>query len=106
VKAYSEAIKAVEAAGHTLIEPDNVRSTLGTMIREIGANPRQFSLTIAGGRAVTLRHMMGLLWVGQTSRHGGETYRPETQEQAEMAISLAETLVEWFLSGKIQRQSK
>jgi hypothetical protein len=106
VKAYSEAIKAVEAAGHTLIEPDNVRSTLGTMIREIGANPRQFSLTIAGGRAVTLRHMMGLLWFGQTSRHGGETYRPETQEQAEMAISLAETLVEWFLSGKIQRQSK
>lgn len=106
VKAYSEAIKAVEAAGHTLIEPDNVRSTLGTMIREIRANPAQFSLTIAGGRAVTLRHMMGLLWFGQTSRHGGETYRPETQEQAEMAISLAETLVEWFLSGKIQRQSK
>ncbi len=106
VKAYSEAIKAVEAAGHTLIEPDNIRPTLGTMIREIRTNPKQFSLTISGGRAETLGHMMGLLWFGQTARHGGQAYQPETQEQAEMAISLAETLVEWFLSGRIQRQSQ
>jgi hypothetical protein len=105
VKAYSEAIKAVEAAGHGIIEPDNALPTLGTMIKEIRDNPAQFSLTISG-RPEALRQMMALLWFGQTARHGGKAYRPETQEQAEMAITLAATLVEWFLSGKIQRQSQ
>src|SRR5262249_11142226 len=55
VKAYSEAIKAVEAAGHAIIEPDNALPTLGTMIKEMRDNPRQFSLTISG-RSQALRH--------------------------------------------------
>jgi hypothetical protein len=104
VKAYSEAIKAVEAAAHAVIEPDNDESTLGTMIRELFDKDSKVSLAISGGRVSTLRSMMSLLWFGQTSRHGGQySTKLETFEQAEMAVHLAVTLVEWFASGKVRR---
>jgi hypothetical protein len=66
VKAYSEAIKAVEAAAHAVVEPDNPESTLGTMIRALFADSSKVSLAISDGRVSTLRAMMSLLWSGQT----------------------------------------
>jgi len=33
VKAYSETIKAVEAAAHATVEPNNRKATLGSMIK-------------------------------------------------------------------------
>jgi hypothetical protein len=104
IKAYSEAVKAVEAAAHAIVEPDNRRATLGTMVREIQINPSGWRLAISGGRVRTLAEMMNLLWSGQTSRHGRSGYRPETREQAEMVVHLAVTLVQWFASGKVKRR--
>jgi hypothetical protein len=102
-KAYSEAIKAVEAAAHAVIEPANSEATLGTMIAAIYADPTRFRLAISRARVRTLVAMMSLLWAGQTSRHGAKTVtRLETQEAAEMAVQLAVTLVEWFASGKVE----
>lgn len=105
VRAYSEAIKAVEAAAHAVVEPDNPESTLGTMIRELFANSSTVTLAISDGRVSTLRAMMSLLWSGQTSRHGSQyTTQLETLEQAQMAVQLAVTLVEWFASGKVKKR--
>jgi hypothetical protein len=106
--AYSEAVKAVEAAVHAVAEPANTRATLGTMIGELRANPGRFSIALAGrsgtGDVSAVTAMLALLWDGQTSRHGGQTpTRPETLEEARMAVCLAITLVECFVSGAVRR---
>jgi hypothetical protein len=50
--------------------------------------------------------MIELLWTGQTSRHGARPpTRPETFEEAQMAVYLAMTLVHWFVSGAASRRT-
>lgn len=115
-RAYSEAIKAVEAAAQPVIEPDNpTRATLGTMLRA----PRnrgnaekwsggQWEATLAGPEGGTdlsaVWTMCRMLWKGQTSRHGsGQSTRYETRAEAEAAVHLAVLLVSWFTTGKIRR---
>jgi hypothetical protein len=107
-RGYGEAVKAVEAAAHVVVEPNNARATLGTMIGQLRDNPRAFRVALSGppGRdgVTVVSAMMGLLWDGQTSRHGGkEPTHPETLDEARMAVSLAVTLVEWFVFGAIGR---
>jgi hypothetical protein len=108
VTAYGEAIKAVESAAHAMVGPNNDRATLGTMIGHLRGNPEAFRIVLAGrsgaGGVGTVTAMMALLWDGQTSRHGGKNpTRPETPEEAQAAVYLAVTLVEWFASGAVRR---
>jgi hypothetical protein len=105
---YGEAIKAVEAAAHAVLEPNQRLSTLGKMRGHLRANLNQFSLVIKGpdGRGDTgpLLGCISLLWDGQTSRHGSSSpTRPETLEEAVMAVHLAVMLVQWFTSGAVRR---
>ncbi|MFC9948481.1 hypothetical protein [Streptomyces pratensis] len=107
-KAYSEAIKAVESASQSLVEPNNTKATLGTMLRVIRNSPQRFSTAIpasGGGDDVTLvTDMMQRLWSGQTARHGSQNpTRLENQREAEMAVHLAAALVQWFTAGLVQR---
>jgi hypothetical protein len=106
-KAYAEAIKAVEAAAHALVEPNNGKATLGTMIGQLRANVHRFSLVIGkdGGRdAEPLIGCMSVLWEGQTSRHGSSVAtRVETLDEATAAVHLAVMLVLWFTSGAVRR---
>ena len=107
---YREAVRAVEAVAQPIIEPNNAKATLGTMI---GALRNQ-----TGKWKVALHHpdslcqtedfvgMMDLLWKGQHDRHGtGDTDAPldVAQEEAEAAVHLAVTLVQWFRSEVIRR---
>ncbi|MFF2956746.1 hypothetical protein ACFVVU_36060 [Kitasatospora sp. NPDC057965] len=107
--AYSQAIKAVEAAAHAVLEPNNAKSTLGTMIRNLRDAPQNFRVAIdgpSGGEPGPVLGMLQMLWQGQTSRHGGQTpTRPETQEAAEMAVHLAAALVQWFTAGAVTRRT-
>jgi hypothetical protein len=108
-KAYSQAIKAVEAAAHAVAQSVNARATLGTMRRMMRDHPEMYELAIPGpdgtGSVAPVVAMMSMLWEGQTSRHGGQApTRPETLDEAEMAVQLAATLVEWFATGKIRRR--
>ncbi|WP_159054694.1 hypothetical protein [Streptomyces dysideae] len=106
-KAYGEAIKAVECASQSTIEPNNSKATLGTMIKVLGNSPQKFTTAIpaAVGDDITLVvDMMRRLWQGQTSRHGSQApTRHETQQQAEMSVQLAVTLVQWFTSDLVRR---
>ncbi|MEV0944305.1 hypothetical protein AB0I90_28565 [Micromonospora wenchangensis] len=109
-RAYSEAIKAVEAAAHAVVQPRHGKATLGTMLGELKSVPTKFTLAIPGpdgsGNVVPLIEMLQLLWSGQTSRHGSRTpTRPETLTEAVMAVHLATTLVQWFTTGSVQRIS-
>jgi hypothetical protein len=105
VKAYSEAIKAVEAATIPIVSPNNSKATLGTVIGELRSNLTAWQFVIQPGEAQsmeTVLRMAQLLWNGQTSRHGGAAPTvPETPEQARTAVHLAATLVQWFASGAI-----
>lgn len=47
VRAYSEAIKAAEAAAHAVIEANNVKATLGTMLGEIRNARRKFGTVMS-----------------------------------------------------------
>lgn len=99
-KAYSEAIKAVEAAGAPVISPRNTKATLGTMIRDFDSKPAKWGFVIGGGSvdgAALVRDMMKKLWDGQTSRHGGAANRPETIEESRAGVHLAATLVQFFV---------
>jgi hypothetical protein len=84
-KAYGEAIKAVEAAAHALVEPNNRKATLGTMIRVLRDNSSRFTFVVGNdtGRGITaLIECRSLLWDGQTSRHGSRAEtRVETPEE-------------------------
>ncbi|HEY6496617.1 MAG TPA: hypothetical protein VIZ43_25355 [Trebonia sp.] len=107
-KAYGEAIKAVEAAAHAVLQPSNPKATLGTMPGHLRANRDSFVLMIGGpdgrGDAGPLLECISLLWGGQTSRHGSSrSTRSETLEEAVMAVHLAVMLVQWFTSGAVRR---
>lgn len=108
-RAYSEAVLAVEAAGGHLVLPRDSAATLGKMnnhIRDaLGRWHIGISLPADGGPdAAPLLAMTGLLWDGQSGRHGsGNRTGPVTQQAAEMAVHLAATLVQWFTSGGIYK---
>lgn len=108
VRAYSEAIKAVESAAHSVIQPNHARATLGTMLGEIGNARTKFAtaiVTVSGGDPIApVEAMMRALWDGQTSRHGKQTpTAPETLEAARAGVHLAAALVQWFTSGAVTR---
>ncbi|MCI3272096.1 hypothetical protein [Streptomyces cylindrosporus] len=107
VRAYSEAIKAVECAAHAVIQPNHAKATLGTMLGEIKNARHKFSAAIpspTGDSIVPAEAMMRALWEGQTSRHGAQTATvPETLEAARAGVHLAAALVQWFVSGSVVR---
>ncbi len=105
VKAYSEAIKAAEAAAAPVVSPKNLKATLGTLIGEVRADPARWTCTVGGtDGAVEVQHLMSLLWQGQTSRHGGVIPTvPETPEAARLAVHVAATLVQAFAGGHVVR---
>ncbi|MCX4564692.1 hypothetical protein OHA02_52395 [Streptomyces phaeochromogenes] len=106
-KAYAEAIKAVECAAQATVEPKSKRATLGSMLKVLGNSTQKFSTEIpatSGDDIMVVIEMMRRLWQGQSSRHGAQTpTKHETQGQAEMAVHLAVTLVQWFSAGFVKR---
>jgi hypothetical protein len=101
-KAYSESIKAVEAATARLVSPNNAKQTLGTMIRDVSAKPSKWKFAVAdanGDGVATILRMMRILWDGQTSRHGGlVSTRSETIVEARAAVHIAVALVQFATS--------
>ncbi|MEV7683248.1 hypothetical protein AB0O64_32605 [Streptomyces sp. NPDC088341] len=108
VRAYSEAIKAVEAAAHAVIQPNNPKATLGTILGEIKNARHKLITAISTPPTVDpiapVEAMMRALWDGQTSRHGALTATvPESLEAARAGVHLAAALVQWFVSGAVVR---
>jgi hypothetical protein len=56
------------------------------------------------GDVAPLAGMIRLLWEGQQRHAGGPNSREQLQEESEMAVHLAATLVQWFTSGAIRRR--
>lgn len=108
-KAYDEAVLAVEALACPLVCPNNPRRTLGTVIRDLRNQDAQWALAIADdtgqpagpGRLV---EMLALLWAGQSRHAGSPNSRRQGQAEAEAAVHLAVTLVQWLGSGVLYRR--
>ena len=102
-KAYSEAIRAVEAAAHLIVTPTDEKPTLGKMISAMRSKPEKWMTVI--GEVKTVRKMMQTIWFSQTGRHGrGDEPKPleVSQLQAEAAVQLAVTLVQMFRTEAIR----
>ncbi|KNX39725.1 hypothetical protein VV01_00330 [Luteipulveratus halotolerans] len=104
VKAYSESIKAVEAALAPHISPQNSKQTLGTMITNVSDKPTKWTCVLPSNDAesgvLMVLALMRALWTGQTSRHGGlGPTRHETPDEARAAVHLAATVVQLATSG-------
>lgn len=111
--AYVEAVKAVEAAAHSVVYPDGDRrerlATLGTILSYLREHQEEFSMVIAGrdhqGQMGRLIGCLELLWYGETDRHGSkESTWAVSLDEASMAVHLAVTLVQWFTSGAVHRR--
>ena len=103
-KAYREAVLAVEALTCPLVCPSNPRSTLGRVIADLRSQQGQWALAIGDRNAQPadpgpLIEMVTLLWHGQSRHAGSPNSRRQTPAEAEAAVHLAATLVQWISSG-------
>ncbi|MGW7436620.1 hypothetical protein [Streptomyces sp. NPDC054849] len=95
------------APAHAVIQPNNSKATLGTMLGEIKNARHKLGTAITtprGDPIAPVEAMMRALWEGQTSRHGAQSATvPETLEAARAGVHLAAALVRWFVSGAVIR---
>jgi hypothetical protein len=107
---YRCSVRAVEAAAGPILTPDDPRPSLGKMIAALRDGMSKWTFTFTIDSAVepkkVLLEMMQLLWTNEYSRHvDADPTSPlhVSQEEAESAVVLALTLVNWFTSGAITR---
>lgn len=108
--AYSEAVKAVEAALIPLVQPKHAKATLGTVLGELRAKADRWRFAIdhgpsRDGNIAPVIAMAEMLWTGQTDRHAtnGPT-RTTSVPAAESALFVAIPLVQWAQSGALTRR--
>lgn len=108
-RAYGEAVRAVEAVACRVVLPNDPKPTLGKVIARLRDRPDDWQLVLSGEHEAEgiapLRVMLQLLWTAQRSRHaGGPDTRDQLLAEAEAAILLAITCVQWFASGFVKRR--
>lgn len=108
--AYTNAIKAVEAATWKVITPSNMKATLGTMLNDFDAQSKAEKFNVGfkdidASSTLDMAHaLMQRLWKSQTDRHATGNYKNPSQLEAESAIYMAITICQIFSSGLITRK--
>ncbi len=103
----TEAIKAVEAAAHTIVTPAAKKIRLG-MITQALKDQSGWTLAFPNrddghpDHKAVLVGMLETLIIAQADRHGGAA--PSVLE-AQGHVQLASTLVQWFSTGVVVRES-
>lgn len=107
--AYALAVRAVEDAAIPVVTPKQAGATLGHVIGQLAADgdwslPLSRQDETATTASIVLAQCRAL-WRGHHDRHGGIVGAGElTQAEAETAVSLAVSLVQWFASGMVARR--
>ena len=109
-KAYDESVLAVEAVACPLVAPTNMRATLGSIIGDLRNQAARWELAIGDttGQPAPpdrLIEMLQLLWQGQSRHAGAPNSRRQDQTEAEAAVHLAATLVQWLNSNVLRRKA-
>jgi hypothetical protein len=110
-RAYGEAVRAVEAVACPMLLPKDPKPTLGKVIARLRDGPDDWHLVLAGEQEAAgiapLQVMLQLVWTAQRSRHaGGPDTRDQLLAEAEAALSLTITCVQWFASGFVKRRAR
>jgi hypothetical protein len=108
--AYRLAVRAVEHAAVPVVVPKQSAATLGHVIGQLKTDGDWgLPLTREDTDSPTAATVLGLcraLWKGHHDRHGdGDDSTPDdvSQQEAEVAVIMAVTLVQWFASGTVKR---
>ena len=99
-----DAVKAVEAAARSTIEPNNGKATLGTMIKAVEQKPQKWTTSCPddADSVETVAVMMRMIWKAHL-RHGNPNKPLDvTVETCEMLVHTAAVLVHWFTTGRIR----
>ena len=106
--ACREAVSAVEVPAKPVVSPKNLRTTLGSLCRDMKADLSKWETDSEfDGSIETVLSMMEMVWNKGRYRHGDESAPLEvSQEAAEMTVQTAVLLVSWFRSGRIRLKSK
>lgn len=106
--AYRCAVRAVEVAATSVLTPKDSQPSLGKMIAALrdGMPKWRFAFTVdsAVDPKNVLLQMMQLLWTNDYARHihiDPSVPLNVSQEEAESAVVLALTLINWFASGAV-----
>lgn len=98
--AYSNSIKAIEAAAWPTITPKDNKATLGTMLGEIRSNIGKWKTATpdkSPNQGITaIKDIMQHIWDGQTDRHGTAHPVAPSQEAAEQAVLYAVVVCNFF----------
>jgi hypothetical protein len=106
---YDKAVKAVEAAAHSIITPNDADATLGKMLRAMRDKPEKWAfaepieadMVLSMGRQLWTGHMRH----GTDARFGadGTARTDHTVAEARSALLLSIALVGFFQGGQITR---
>lgn len=102
--AWDHAIKAVEDILIPVVEPNNAKATLGSVLGSLRtANPAPIWKTVLPGADLShdvapLISMLTLMWPNP-DRHGGASKRTPTTEEAQAVVGLAVTIIQWHRQG-------
>lgn len=107
-KGYREAIRAMEVVTIPVVLPASTVGTLGKVIATLRDKPSKWAVGLnhpdPERQVLILADMLDLVWKGQSDRHGDpdpDAPLSVTQEQAEAAVHLAVTVVQWFTRGVV-----
>jgi hypothetical protein len=108
-KAYNHAVLALEDVACPLVSPNNSRATLGTVIRDLGTQLTKWELAIGDktGKPAEISRLIDtlkMLWEGQSRHAGSANSRQQSQIEAEAAVHMAATLVQWLSTGVLRRK--
>jgi hypothetical protein len=103
--AYREAVRGVEVYVCRALLPNDAKATLGKALGQLRADPSKLRCVLQGADATaTAVAMLDLLWKSQRDRHGtADEAAPlhVSLEEAQAALHLAITIVQWFQSGAL-----
>lgn len=109
-QAYRQAVLAVEAVVLPVTVPKSPRASLGTAAAHIRDTMDRWSVgemdapEIASGQV--LHDMLRALWHNQERHaHPDGTIHDVSRQEAEVAVTLAVALVQWFASGLVKKSS-
>jgi hypothetical protein len=105
--AWDHSIKAVEAALIPIVIPRKDKATLGDVVGSLNAQVSQWDLALRGhdnSRSVApLVAMLRLIWPNP-DRHGSDSSRKPSLDEAQAVVSLAVTIMQWVRAGVLSRR--
>ena len=103
--AYREAVRAVEVYTSAALLPNDAKATLGKALGLLRGNPSRLKFVLQGtDGAATVIAMLDMLWKSQHDRHGTPDENAPLRvsiEEAQAALHMAITVVQWFQSNAL-----